>query len=295
MSMLSVAELAALVPDGAKLVVAKDESGVSMTMAFALMRRGTRGLHLVTVPVSGLQADMLIGAGCVATLETSGITLGEFGPGPCFGRAVKSGAIKLRDATCPAIYAGLQAAQKGIPFMPLRGIIGSDVLANRPDWQVIANPFAEDDPIVVLPAITPDVALFHAPLADRHGNVFIGRQRELMLLAHAARSTLVTAEHIVEGNLLDDEARSGSVIPALYVTAVAHAPRGAWPLAFGDEYPADAAWLTEYVTRARSREGFAQVLAGITDVADVADVAGLTQGADAAGLTQGADAARLVA
>ena len=268
MNLLSVAELAALVPDGAKLVVAKDESGVAMTAAFALMRRAIRGLHLVTVPVSGLQADMLIGAGCVATLETSGITLGEFGLGPCFGRAVKSASIKLKDATCPAIYAGLQAAQKGLPFMPLRGILETDVLAHRPDWKVIANPFAEADPIVVLPAITPDVALFHVPLADRHGNVFIGRQRELMLLAHAARSTLVTAERIIEGNLLDDEARSGSVIPALYVSAVAHAPRGAWPLAFGDEYPADAAWLTDYVIRARSLEGFAQVLAGVTHGAD---------------------------
>jgi len=287
MNLLGVVELAALVPDCAKLVVAKDESGVAMAAAFALMRRGVKGLHLVTVPVSGLQADMLIGAGCVATLETSGITLAEFGPAPCFSRAVKSGSLHLKDATCPAIYAGLQAAQKGLPFMPLRGILETDVLAHRPDWRVIDNPFAPGDRIVVLPAITPDVALFHAPLADRFGNVFIGRQRELMLLAHAARSTLVTAEHIVEGNLLEDEARSGSVIPALYVTAVAHAPRGAWPLAFGDEYAADAAWLANYVAEARSPAGFARVLeslAGAAGGAHIANRAGDDHGALAAGV-----------
>ncbi|HEX4329392.1 MAG TPA: CoA-transferase [Burkholderiales bacterium] len=260
MSAVGIAELAAMVPDGAKLVIAKDESGVAMAAALALIRRGVKNLHLVTVPVSGLETDMLIGAGCVATLETSAITLGEFGLAPCFSRAVKNGSIKLRDSTCPAIYAGLQAAQKGLPFMPLRGILETDVLANRPDWKVIDNPFEAGDRIVVLPAIVPDVALFHVPLADRHGNVFIGRQRELMLLAHAARSTLVTAEHITDENLLEDEARSGSVIPALYVSAVAHAPRGAWPLGFGDAYPADAAWLSRYADEARTQAGFARML-----------------------------------
>jgi len=263
MTLMSVDELAARVPHGATVVVAKDESGVAMAATFALAARGVRDLRLVTVPVSGLQADVLIGAGCVASLETSGITLAEFGLAPCFSRAVKGGTIQLRDATCPAIYAGLQAAQKGLPFMPLRGILETDVLAHRADWKVIDNPFAPGDRIVVLPAITPDVALFHAPLADRHGNVFIGRQRELMLLAHASKSTLVTVEEIVEGNLLEDDARSGSVIPALYVSAIAHARRGAWPLAFGDAYGADQAWLTDYVTQARTPAGFAAVLDGV--------------------------------
>jgi glutaconate CoA-transferase subunit A len=265
MSLRSLDELAALVPDGARLVVAKDESGVALAGALALIRRGVRGLHLVTVPVSGLQADLLIGAGCVATLETSGITLAEFGTAPCFTRAVKSGTIRIKDATCPAIYAGLQAAQKGIPFMPLRGILETDVLAHRADWKVIDNPFAPGDRIVVLPAIEPDVALIHVPLADRFGNVFIARQRELMLLAHASKNTLVTAERIVEGNLLDDEARSGSVIPSLYITAVAHAPRGAWPLAFGDEYGVDAAWMTRYASEARTPEGYARMLQSLQE------------------------------
>lgn len=270
-NLLDVRALAAKVPDGAKLAVAKDESGVAMAATRELVRRKVRGLHLVTVPVGGLQADVLIGAGCVATLESSGVTLSEFGTGPCFTRAVKTAAITLRDATCPAIYAGLQAAQKGLPFMPLRGIIGSDLLAHRDDWRIIDNPFAPagtSDKIVAIAAIQPDVALFHAPMADRFGNVFIGRQRELMLLAHASKQTLVTVEHIVEGNLLDDDARSGATIPALYIEAIAHAPRGAWPLNYGDAYPLDAAWMRAYVALARTADGFeslvAQWLAGNT-------------------------------
>jgi glutaconate CoA-transferase, subunit A len=71
----------------------------------------------------------------------------------------------VRDATCPALHAQFQAAEKGVPFMPLRGLIGSDVLAHRPDWKIFDNPFGNDDPIVLLPALKPDVVLFHAALA----------------------------------------------------------------------------------------------------------------------------------
>ena len=110
----------------------------------------------------------------------------------------------MKDATCPALYAALEASEKGIPFMPLRGIIGSDLLSHRDEWRTIDNPFGNDDPIVVLPAIKPDVALFHAPLADKFGNVWIGRPRELVTLAHASAKTVVTVEKIIDTNLLDD-------------------------------------------------------------------------------------------
>lgn len=256
----AVAELVARIPDGAKLAVVNDGSGVAMRATFELVRARRRGLHLVTLPVAGLQADILIGAGCVDTLESSAVTLGEYGAAPAFTRAVRSGALRMRDATCPAIYAGLQAAQKGIPFMPLRGILETDLLRFRDDWRVIDNPFQAGDRIVVLPAIRPDVALLHVPVADRLGNLFVGRQRDLLLLAHASAVTVATAEVIVEGNLLEDEARAGSVVPSLYVDALAHVPRGAWPLGFGDAYAADSAWLARYAREAVVPEGFRRML-----------------------------------
>ena len=120
-----------------------------MAATRALIRRNARHLHIVCVPVSGVQTDMLIGAGCVDTLEASAVTLGEFGAAPRFVEAVRERKIRLKDATCPAIHAALQAAEKGLPFMPLRGLIGSDVLANRPHWKLIDNPFGETDPIVL--------------------------------------------------------------------------------------------------------------------------------------------------
>ena len=260
MGIVDIDTLAAAVPDGAKLAVAKEDTGAAILATLALIRRGVRNLHLVCVPVSGLQADLLIGAGCVTTIETSAVSLGEWGGAPRFNAAVRSGTVRVVDGTCPAIYAGMQAGQKGTPFMPLRGIIGSDLLENRDDWRVIDNPFAAGDRIVAIKAIVPDVALFHARAADREGNVFLGRERDGLLLAQASRSALVTVESVVEGNLLEDEARAGAVLPALYVSGIAHAPGGTWPVNFGDDEPVDAQWMARYADLARTEAGFAQVL-----------------------------------
>src|SRR5262245_36809487 len=163
------------ITDGIMLAVPREVAGVPMEATRALIRRGVQRLHLVALPTSSLQADLLIGAGAVATLETSAVSLGELGAAPRFTAAMLAGAIRMLDATCPALHAAFQATEKGVPFAPLRGLIGSDILNVRPDWKVIDNPFGNDDPIVLLPAIKPDVALFHAPMADRNGNVWIGR------------------------------------------------------------------------------------------------------------------------
>src|SRR5437868_4116975 len=254
----SVDEAIATIPDRAMVVVPRESSGVPMEATRALIRRGVKQLHLVALPTSTLQADMLIGAGCVETLETSAVSLGEFGPAPRFTAAVLGRTIAMKDATCPALYAQMQAAEKGVPFMPLRGIIGSDILAHRPDWRVIDNPFANSDPIVLLPAIKPDVALIHAPMADRAGNVWIGRQRELATMAHAAAKTIVTVEKIHDGNLLDDPVLAAGVLPGFYVESIALAPNGCWPLGLPDHYPADLAHLAEYARMAATAEGFAR-------------------------------------
>ena len=208
------------------------------------------------MPTAGLQADLLIGAGCVGEIETAGIALGEAGLAPRFTAAVKAGRLSTRDSTCPAIHAGLQAAEKGIPFIPLRGIIGSDLVGRRPDWRLGENPFAEGDPILLLPAIAPDVALFHVPVADRGGNVWIGRRRELVTMAHASRQTFVTVERIQEESLMDGEASAAGTLSALYVTAIAEAPRGAWPLGLAEHYATDDEHLAAYAAAARTEDGF---------------------------------------
>jgi glutaconate CoA-transferase, subunit A len=254
----SLEEALAPIADRCLLAVPRETSGVAMAATRALIRRGLKHLHLVALPTSTLQVDLLIGVGCVETLETSAVSLGEFGPAPRFTAAILAGAIHMRDATCPALHAQFQAAEKGVPFMPLRGLIGSDLMAHRPDWKVIDNPFGNNDPVVLLPALKPDVALFHAPLADRDGNVYIGRERELVTMAHAAVRTIVTVEEVHDTNLLRDPLFAAGTLPCFYIDAVAVEPRGAWPLPLPDRYGIDAAHMSEYARLAATPEGFAQ-------------------------------------
>ena len=260
----SVDDAVATIPDGAMLVVPRESSGAPMEATRALVRRGIKRLHLVALPTSTLQADLLIGAGCVETLETSAVSLGEFGLAPRFNAAILAGSIRMKDATCPALHAAFQASEKGVPFMPLRGLIGSDVLKRRTDWRVVDNPFEDGDdapdPIVLLPAIKPDVALFHAPFADRDGNVWIGRQRELVTMAHASEKTIVTVEKIVDGSLLSDKTLAAGTLPGFYVESIAVAERGCWPLPLPEHYAWDAEHLKEYVALAATDEGFAKYL-----------------------------------
>ncbi len=273
---LTLERLAGRVADGATLALPPDYSFVPMAAVRALVRRGVRDLHLVTVPQAGIAADLLIGAGCVASIETAAVSLGELGNAPRFAAAVEGGQIAIRDSTCPAIHAALQAAEKGVPFMPLRGLIGSDLLRVRPDWRVIDNPLADGgDPIVLLPALRPDVALFHAPWADEHGNVWLGARRELVTMAHAARETLVTVEEVRPGDLLADETLAAGTLPALYVTGLAEAPQGAWPLSLAGRYEIDREHLAEYARLAASEEGFAAYCAQHVTASETDETTGL--------------------
>ncbi len=257
---LSLDQLVAMVPAGAKLALPPDYSGCAMAAVLALIRRGVRDLHVVGVPQAGFMTDQLIGARCVARVEAAAVTLGEHGLAPRFTAALKAGEIEMWDSTCPALQAGLQAAEKGVPFMPLRGIVGSDLLKVRPDWKVIQNPLAESgvkDPIVVLPAIHPDVTLFHAAKADKHGNVWIGVRRELMLMAHASKATIVTVERIEdEADFLADAALAAGTIPSLYISALAVVPDGGRPVGLPDAYGPDVAALARYALAAKTDAGF---------------------------------------
>lgn len=254
----SAADLAALIPDGALLALAPDYSGCAMAVVRELVRRRARGLRLLGVPQLGLQADILIGAGCVASVEAAAVGLGEHGAAPCFQRAARAGTIVIRDSTCPAIHAALTAAERGIPFMPLAGVLGSDLVAARPDWRVIEEPMGGGR-ILAVPALRPDIALFHAELADRDGHAWIGVRREMMTMAHAAHATLVSFEELAGGSLLEGPHAAGT-IPSIYIEALAQIPGGARPIGCGDRYPTDRAFMAAHVEAAATADGFARFL-----------------------------------
>ncbi len=254
-------DLIGRIRDGCCLAMPKDGVGTAAAAARALIRRGASDLHLLCLPVGGYVADLLIGAGCVSTIECSGVSLGEFGFASRFRAAVEGGDVRIMDATCQAIYAAVQASEKGAPFAPIRGLIGSDVLRFRDDWKVIQNPMADgDDPVVVVPAIRPDIALFHARLGDRLGNVWVGNARECVPLAHAATDSIATVEEIHDGNLMEDERYLSGTIPPIYVSAVAHAPGGALPVYSAQTGAVDRAHMKDYATAARTQDGFRDYL-----------------------------------
>jgi glutaconate CoA-transferase subunit A len=225
-----------------------------MEVVRALVRRKARDLRLLGVPILGLSADLLIGAGCVTEVETSAVSLGEAGLAPRFTEAVERGEIKVKDATCPAIHSALQAAEKGVPFMPLRGVIGSDLVSLRSDWKIVETPDKEQ--ILLISAMQPDVALFHARWADEAGNVWVGRRRELATVAHAAKHTFVTFEEKRAGDMLEDELLAPGAISSIYVSGVALAQRGAWPLGVAGVYGTDDTHVSRYAKAAKTREGF---------------------------------------
>ena len=238
------------------VAIPRDHSGAPMELVRAVIRAGPRDLRLFGLTGTGMSFDLLIGAGLVAEVETPGVSLGEYGPARNFGRAVQRGTIRIKDATCPAMHAQLQAAEQGAPFMPLRGIVGSDLLRYRDDWLVLDNPYGEDDPIVLLPAVSPDFALIHGALVDDEGNLWIGRRMELKTLAHASKATLATAERRYHGNLLQTDEYAPGTIPSLDLTGVALAERGTWPCGFWDGGPTDGNHLRAYARACRTPEGF---------------------------------------
>ena len=126
-------EIVDQIEDGFLLGIPADYSGVPMAFTKELINKGFKNLRLYCLPLTTIQGDMLIGSGCVSEIETAAVTLGEFGLAPRFSEAVEKGNIKIKDSTCPALHAQLQATEKSVPFMPLRGVIGSDVQKNRKD------------------------------------------------------------------------------------------------------------------------------------------------------------------
>ncbi len=154
------------------------------------------------------------------------------------------------------MLAGLQAGALGVPFMPVRGFLGTDYLRVRPEFRVVENPYNPGEPVVVVPAIRPDVALIHGFRADPLGNVLTDPAQDAGLMARASRLTVVTVEE-VQDRPLDP---GPGFVPALYVGAIAVVPGGARPGACPGYYDRDEAEVKAYCGLARTEAGFADYL-----------------------------------
>ena len=210
---------AALVPDGA--VVGLGHPG-PLRLCEELVRQGRRDLHLVTVPTGGRAAELLIAGGCVSVVETSAVDLGEEGLAPAFSAAVTEGRLRVLDWSCPALLMALQAGASGVSFSAVPGLLGSDLLRVRPDFQVVDDPYRPGTRTVLVPALAPEFALVHVRRADRQGNAVIGIGRDDRILVRAAGAVIASAEAIVDS--IDALAPDEQLIPAAYLDTIVLAP-----------------------------------------------------------------------
>jgi len=154
----------------------------------------------------------------------------------------------------------VQAGSMGVPFVAVRGLMGTDILKNRPDLQVITNPFHPEEKVVVAQPIRPDVAVFHALKADRWGNTLTPGLRDDLMMARAARRVVVTAEEIKDKELTIRDGVDNTFLPAIDVDVVVHVPWGAHPCACGLLYNLDDAHLREYIEAAQEEKKFKNYL-----------------------------------
>lgn len=150
--------------------------------------------------------------------------------------------------------AALQAGASGLPFMPVLGHVGSDYERLRPEFKVIRDPYSGRD-VMVVPPITPDVALLHGFAADAEGNMLLEEKEDDFLLAPASRVVIASVERVVDTDALR-RIPYGLLVPGIYVTAVVHVPGGAHPTPVRDCYPLDEPHLLEYIEAARSDTTF---------------------------------------
>jgi len=146
----------------------------------------------------------------------------------------------------------------GVPYVPIIGLVGTDLLKRRDDMVIAPDPFDGKTLSVVAKAMRPDVAVFHAQKADRSGNVSCGYHSEAVILAEASRHVIVTAETIIDR--LSEREASGTFIPGIHVDAVVAAPFGAHPSGLTGVYGPDRAHLMRYVAASRDDATFEEYL-----------------------------------
>jgi acyl CoA:acetate/3-ketoacid CoA transferase beta subunit/acyl CoA:acetate/3-ketoacid CoA transferase alpha subunit len=182
---------------------------------------------LVMLSLSSLGALFFRG-GLVRKVITgySGDTFPNFTPNPWFAKAYEQGAVEVEHWSFLAFSQRLEAAARGLPAIATRSVAGSSMETNEAFAQV-PSPFGDGE-IGLLAPLQPDVALLHAPVADREGNVALHPPllEGVWGALAAKRGAIVTVEKIV------DDLRPWSHlvrIPAHRVLAVIETPMGAHP------------------------------------------------------------------
>lgn len=239
------------------------EPDVPFAATHEIIRQGIGNLNVVA-PISDASTDMLIGAGCCT--EVTGAWVGNVssGLGHNYRLACEKGEpheITVHDHSNFSLGMALLAGAYGMPYAPTRTILGSDIVESNDQFLRAENPFSGDrEPIVLVPPLTPSVAILPVQRADRFGNNHHWGSRGLVQeAALAAEKVILLADEIVAPEVIASDP-SRVLVPGYLVTAVAHVPAGVHPAPMTGRWRRDTEFFNDYHRRSRSREGFLEWL-----------------------------------
>ena len=234
------------------------EALIPFAAGHEIMRQRKRGLTLIG-PISDMLFDQLIGAGCARRVQAAWVGNVITGSGYNFRRAVESGGLRVEDHSNLTLAMALKAAALGVPFLPVRTALGSDLFATNPGLRRCNCPFS-GDPLAAVAAIVPDIAIIHVQRADEHGNAHVwgnlGVMRDACL---AARHVIVTAEEIVPPEVITSDPNR-VITPGFRVSAVVHVPWGGHPSPVPGYYNRDHQAFIDYSDESKTSAGFASWL-----------------------------------
>ncbi len=255
----SMAEaIAQYVPDGSSVAIGLAlEPLIPFAAGHEIIRQHRRNLTLIG-PISDILFDQLIGAGCVEKVKAAWVGNVSEGLAHCYRRAIEQSiprAIVTEEHSNFTIGLALLAASLGVPYIPTRSLLGSDIPRQNHTF-LLQQSTLDGTPLLLVPAVHPDVTIVQVQRSDEEGNAHlwgsIGISEEAML---AARDVILVAEEIVQREvILSDPNRVPG--PSFKVRAVVHEPWGAHPSAVSGYCNRDHQFYHEYHVRTRTLEGF---------------------------------------
>jgi len=279
----TAAQVVSGIPDGTHIALGGFAIARNVnTVVHELIRQQKKDLTLSQC-VMGMDTDLLVGAGLVSRLVVGGGSLDRFGRVNCVNRAREKGTVESVDSTSLSISFAYLAGALGISFIPIKSMLGSEVLERLEAGQAADSirrmdcPFT-GEPYLLLKAIQPDVSLVHVQVADKEGNCQINGPRwENEEQAKAADRVIVITEELVETDVIRQNPER-TIIPGHRVEAVIHQPFGAHPTAVYGSYDYDAEHLIEYVKHSKRVGGVEEYLdryvLGSSDFGDYLEKAG---------------------
>ena len=226
---MSLDEAAALVPDGASVGIGGSTlSRTPMAMIWALIRAGRKDLTCAR-GITSSEGELLFASGASRHILTSWFSQGiVWGVSRIMRLYTETGRTQFEEWSHLAMGLRFRAGAMGVPFLPMRSMMGSDVVGQLPDARLIDCPFT-DDKLVLVPALNPDVALIHVQRCDAYGNAQIDGLPFMDLdLAMVANRVILTTERIVSNDQIR-RAPDQTKIPFMVVDAVIEAPFGSAP------------------------------------------------------------------